>query len=338
MRETSETTILLIGGTGQNGATLLSRLLAGVPGFVPIGELGFLWDRAIQGNLPCGCGVPFHECPFWGAVGQAAFGGWEKVDAAEAVRLRGRVLSRRRHRHMSLPLTLPLMAWPALSGPYRESLMRYAELVRRVYEGVRAVSGARVIVDSTKVPGHGFTLWNAGEVDLRVTHLVRDSRGVAFSNLRSVPRQSTIDGRAYRGRHAPARTAARWIWINLAYELLAALGAPVETVRYEDLVRDPRGELARIAAFAGAPTDPSTLQFLRDGEVEFPVAHLVAGNRVRLVSGRTRIRADEEWRVSLPPRQQRVVLAMTWPLTLRYRRRAARGRASGGGTHRAAAS
>ena len=60
----------------------MSRLLAGIPGFVPVGELGFLWDRAIQGNLPCGCGAPFDECPFWQAVGQAAFwqaGEWHET-------------------------------------------------------------------------------------------------------------------------------------------------------------------------------------------------------------------------------------------------------------------
>jgi hypothetical protein len=335
MSEESGTAILLIGGTGQNGATLLSRLLAGIPGFVAIGELGFLWDRALQGNFPCGCGAAFHECPFWDAVGRSAFGGWDQVDTEEAVRLRTSLMSRRRHRHLSLPLAFPLMAWPWLSMRYRRDLVRYAQLVQRIYEGVQEVSGARVIVDSTKVPGHGFMLWNAGNVDLRVAHLVRDSRGVAFSNVRWVRSQSTIEGRTYRERHAPARTAARWIWINLAYEALAFRGAPLATVRYEDLVRDPRDELTRIAAFAGAPTSSGALGFLREGEAELPVAHLVAGNRLRFASGTTRILADEEWRAHLPPSQQRVVLAMTWPLVLRYRRRAAHTRLVSAETRRA---
>lgn len=335
MTEEGEPTVLLIGGTGQNGATLLSRLLAGITGFVAIGELGFLWDRALQGNLPCGCGAPFYECPFWDAVGRSAFGGWDQVDAEEAVRLRTNLMSRRRHRHLSLPLAFPLLAWPSLSRPYRRDLVRYAQLVQRIYEGVRVVSGARVIVDSTKVPGHGFMLWNAGNVDLRVAHLVRDSRGVAFSNVKSVPSQSTIEGRTYRRRHAPARTAARWIWINLAYDALAVRGAPVATVRYEDLVRDPGSELTRIAAFAGAPTSPEALGFLREAEAELPVAHLVAGNRLRFASGTIRILADEEWRTHLPPSQQRVVLAMTWPLVLRYRRRAAPKRSISAGARRA---
>jgi hypothetical protein len=322
MSEAVDTTVLLIGGTGQNGATLLSRLLAAIPGFVAVGELGFLWDRALQGNLPCGCGVPFHACPFWVSVGEAAFGGWERVDPAEAVRLRAAVLSRRRH--LSLPLALPLMVRPDLSPRYRQSVERYAELIRRVYRGIRAVSGAGIIVDSTKVPGHAFTLWNAGGVNLRVVHLVRDSRGVALSNLKLVPRQSTIDGRRYRGRHAPIRTAARWLWINLAYELLAARGVPVMTVLYEDLARNPRGELARLSAFAGAPVDPGVLEFVRDGEAELPVAHLVAGNRLRLRSGQVAIRPDEEWRTALSRRQRAAVLAVTAPLLYRYRWRSGR--------------
>jgi hypothetical protein len=213
------------------------------------------------------------------------------------------------------------MVWPNLSRRHRSALVRYLDLVQRVYEGVRAVSEARVIVDATKVPWHGFMLWNGGHVDLRVAHLVRDSRGVAFSNVKLVPRQSSVDGKTQRGGYPPIRTATRWIWVNLAYEVLTLAGAPVAIFRYEDLVRDPRGELTRVAAHAGVATSRAELAFIRDGEAELPVAHLVAGNRLRSATGPIRIVADEEWRTGLRRSQRRLVSAMTWPLMLRYRQR-----------------
>jgi hypothetical protein len=165
-------------------------------------------------------------------------------------------------------------------------------------------------------------LWNARRVDLRIAHLVRDSRGVAFSNMKSVPRQSTIDGRTERGRHPPIGTAARWIWMNLAYDVLSAKGAPLTIVRYEDLVRAPRRELTRLAAFAGSPTSADDLAFIGDGEAELPAAHIVSGNRLRSTTGPVQIAVDESWRTGLDPWERWLVSMMTLPLTLRYRQRA----------------
>src|SRR3954447_22471164 len=67
--------VVLIAGNAQNGATIMSRALELTPGWLTIGEIGFLWDKGILLNEPCGCGAPFDECPFWRAVGNAAFGG-----------------------------------------------------------------------------------------------------------------------------------------------------------------------------------------------------------------------------------------------------------------------
>ena len=38
----------------------------------------------------CGCGKPFHACPFWTAVGERAFGGWSQVDVERLRWLRAR--------------------------------------------------------------------------------------------------------------------------------------------------------------------------------------------------------------------------------------------------------
>ena len=308
-------TLLCIGGTGQNGATLLCRMLGRVPGFVAVGELGYVWDKALIENVECGCGQPFSDCPFWTRVGQAAFGGWDAVDPHEALQLRGAI--KRKGRPLAHPLSLPFILFPSLSPRYRKDFLRYAELMQRLYEGIHEVSGSRVIVDSMKRPSHVYMMRQLPRLDLRLAHLVRDSRGVAYSNLKWVPRQGA-DEQAYRVRRQPWKTAARWMWINLAFHVLARLRVPSTVVRYERFVADPRRELIRIAKLAGGSLEPEDLSFVDGDEADLPPDHLVAGNRMRLQTGRLRLRADEEWRQGLTRRQRQVVSSVSWPLLRRY--------------------
>lgn len=313
--------LLCIGGTGQNGATLLSRMLGRLPGFVAVGELGYLWDKGLMENVECGCGLAFRDCPFWTRVGEEAFGGWNAVDPREAVRLRGSVKLRGRPQ----PLALPLILLPAISPSYRADLLRYSELMQRLYRGIRSVAGDRVIVDSMKRPSHVYMMRGLPDVDLTVVHQVRDSRGVAYSNLKWVRRQGAAKG-PYRVRRPPAKTGARWMWINLAFHGLSRLGVPSAVVHYEELVRDPRRLLRRIGELAGVAVEDDDLGFIGDEEADasahlsadLSADHLVAGNRMRLRAGRVRLRTDEEWRTGLTPRQRRVVSLMTWPLLRGY--------------------
>jgi hypothetical protein len=305
--------LLCIGGTGQNGATLLSRMLGGLPGFVAVGELGYLWDKGLMENVACGCGIAFRDCDFWTRVGEEAFGGWDAVNPREAVRLRGAVKLRGRPQ----PLALPLILLPAISPAYRVDLLRYSDLMQRLYRGIASVAGDRVIVDSMKRPSHVYMMRGLPDVDLRLVHQVRDSRGVAYSNLKWVRRQGDTKG-PYRVRRPPAKTGARWMWINLAFHALARLGVPTATVRYEELVRNPRPELMRIGGLAGVTLEDDDLGFIDGDEADFSVDHLVAGNRLRLQGGRVRLRTDEEWRAGLTPRQRRAVSLVTWPLLKGY--------------------
>ena len=89
-------TVLLIGGAGRSGSTLLERMLDQVPGVVAVGELTDLWDSALVRGERCGCGVPFAKCEFWSHVGDHAFGGWHRIDAGELLAVHDSV-ARNRH-------------------------------------------------------------------------------------------------------------------------------------------------------------------------------------------------------------------------------------------------
>ena len=301
--------VVLIAGTGQNGATILCRMLGALPGVVAVGELGHLWDKGLLDGRPCGCGRPFAECPFWRAVGEEAFGGWANVDGRAVTRLRGTLLLRRSP--LPHPFALPLILRPGLAPPaYRRALASYGDLLARLYRGIAAVAGARVVVDSMKVPAHVYAVALRPALDAAVLHLVRDPRGVASSNLKPVQRQ----GAGMRVRRPPLKAAARWLWINEAFHVLSRR-VPTTVTRYETLVSEPERELRRIEAALGLPAETA---FLADGVVRLPDDHLVAGNRVRFERGELLLRPDDAWKTALSPAQRRSVTALAAPLLRRY--------------------
>ena len=168
---TGAPTVLYIAGVGRSGSTLLDTLLGQLDGFVSVGELRNLWLRGLTDGWPCGCGAPVRECPFWSAVLEAAFGSAGSV-SVEAMRELQAHTVRTRH--------LPALWWSTAHGP-SDSVKRYGEVLSRLYHGIAEVSGARVVVDSSKHPSDALVASTLKGLELYVLHLVRDPRGVAFS-------------------------------------------------------------------------------------------------------------------------------------------------------------
>jgi hypothetical protein len=293
--------VIYIGGLGRSGTTLLERMLGELPGVCPLGEVVHLWQRDLVDDESCGCGEPFSACDFWQAVGKRAFGGWQHVDADRVRTLRDAVERTRR---------IPRLAAGGLSSSVRE----YAGYFARLYKAASTVAHTSTVVDSSK---HGALAWclrSAPGIDLRVVHMVRDSRGVAYSWTRHVPRPEA--GGVPMTRYSPGRTALLWNAQNAAFGLLRRCGTPVHRVRYEQLVRDPAGTLHQVAEFAGL--DPGPLRFLSASSVRLRGCHSAAGNPMRFLTGDVPLRADEEWRAALPPGQRLLVGALTRPLLNRY--------------------
>ena len=131
----------------------------------------------------------------------------------------------------------------------RRELAEYTSYYARLYAAIAEVSGAELVIDSSKHPSLAHCLrWQDG-VDLRVLHLVRDSRAVAYSWGRQVRRPDT-DRESYMTRYSPAVAAAQWNGQNAAFHLLR--GVPVLRMRYEDFVAAPEAAVRRIAALRRA--------------------------------------------------------------------------------------
>jgi UDP-N-acetylglucosamine transferase subunit ALG13 len=301
--------VLYIGGMGRSGSTLLDLMLGQIPELVPVGELRFLWRRGLAQNQLCGCGRPFRECPFWEAVGQEAFGGWEHIDVDEMIDLERRV-----DRHRYLPLMLVPRLWPR----YARRLRRYTQILSDLYRGIAKASGGRVVVDSTKDPPFAFLLRHVPGVDVRLLHLVRDSRGVAYSWTKTVQKPERTDKIEHMDVYSPAGMGLRWIVYNALIDVLRALRMPHMLLRYEQLVADPATHLEQIMDLAGEELAPGALGFLNGGGADLGVQHTVAGNPMRFSRGHIALRVDDAWRTRLPRPQRWLLYAMTWPQMRRY--------------------
>src|SRR2546428_11635763 len=166
-----------------------------------------------------------------------------------------------------------------------------------------------------KVPAHVYAMALRPGIDARVVHLVRDARGVAYSNVKVVKRQ----GADFRVRRRPTKASARWMWINESFRVLARQGGvPTLVVRYESFVSSPARAVERIADFAGVPLGPGALDGIDGTRVKLPEDHLVAGNRMRFESGVIQLRVDDAWREQLKPGQRRAATLVAWPLLRRY--------------------
>jgi hypothetical protein len=296
--------VIFVGGLGRSGTTLLERLLGEIPGVTPLGEVVHLWARGIQADEPCGCGQPFSECPFWGKVGDRAFGRWRPSQASRLLELRAKVDRTRR-----IPgLLLGLISRGLISG--EAELTEYVSAYARLYAAAAEISAGHVVVDSSKHASLACCLATA--MDLRVVHVVRDPRAVASSWRRKVRRPE--DGRPMT-QWKPVRTAIHWMAQNLAFEMLRRAGAHVVRVRHEDLVKQPAETLRDVAARLGLPHSAEALGFIDRGHARFGVAHTVSGNPMRFAVGSVEFR---ERRAALPFRQRWLVTALTLPLLLLY--------------------
>ena len=303
------TTVVFVAGVGRSGSTLLETLLGSLPGWIGVGETMHLPERGLRENQRCGCGAAFFDCAFWSEVGQRAFGGWDRVDVADWIGLASRVDRNR---------NLPLLLRPTLSRAFAADHARLVERLGSLLLGAAEAAEADVVVESSKHPSYGLLLAADRRLDVRFVHVVRDSRGVAYSWTKKVQRPEITDRVEFMPTYPPAQIALRWLAWNAALSLVGARRSlPSFRVRYEDFVTDPKRVVQQVAAFAGRAVD----DWIVEGLLERGTAssqHSVAGNPMRFGTGPIQLRRDEQWRVELRPRDRALVTGFTAPMLRSY--------------------
>ncbi len=199
----------------------------------------------------------------------------------------------------------------------RAALSEYAETWLRLYRAIHEVSGGAVVVDSSKHSSLAFVLRTEPGIDLRVVHVVRDSRGVAYSWTKEVRRPEAGDD---DGADDPLLPDPRLGAVGRPQPALrrccGRTGTRTRLLRYEDFVAAPRPVLAELAGFAGLPSDDGP--FVDDATVLLSPSHTVAGNPMRFRTGPIALRRDDAWRARLPRARRMLVSTLTAPLLARY--------------------
>jgi Sulfotransferase family len=305
--------VLFLAGMGRSGTTLVERVLSGVPTVLGLGEVTHLWERGVRRDELCGCGSHFSRCPFWSAVGESAFGGWHNIDVDEVLRLRARF---DRVRNVANLLAQS-------KRPTDESLASYRDYYGKVYAAAHDITGAQLLVDSSKQASLPHVLVGAPDIHLRVLHCIRDARAVCYSWTKQTRRPEVADGVAFMPRYDPKAMAVKWTSHNIAAELVK-LRTDVRRLKYEDFIHDPVLAVRSVLNFAtregrnGVALPSSALNHVSQRSVNLDTSHTVSGNPMRFRTGAVQLSQDEAWRTAMPSRQRRLVTAMTAPMLLRY--------------------
>jgi len=259
----------------------------------------------------CSCQQSGSDCEFWGDVYRRFEEKYPEQGIAEY---------RRMLQYLTVFYRLPqtVISW-LLPRWVKE---HYEPMTRDFFGLVADKSGCQYIVDSSKDFARAWYLLKTFPRQVKMIHLVRDGRGVLWSHLRFFRQGKPFMflRRNYRGKRAWPIMAAEsigWSISNWIGTLMAALHSQMIVVRYEDLVRDPAGELQRIGKFLDL--DMSALgKRIADGD-ELEIEHPIGGNRMRFSENRRfRFRPDINWPQNLPRTYVWLFTLLAFPLNWWY--------------------
>ncbi|MGB6153691.1 MAG: sulfotransferase, partial [Pricia sp.] len=302
MQRNNPIKLIYVAGYGRSGTTLLDIAIGQQDGVFAAGEVTALPRHVWANDEFCACRKTVSECEFWGPVVRR----WQEGRDNDAMPVFGNLLARTEY----------LFSPARFLSRFRSSrqYQSFGEQTGALFEQIAQSSGANVIVDSSKLPGRAASMLSMPGVEIYLVHVVRDGRGVAWSMMK--PYSVQVEAGIQKELKAKPLwfTAARWLMVNLATEILR-LRLPRDRsirVRYEDFVADPEATVKRIMALA-------CREYVRPahgGEVMRP-QHQVAGSRHRM-QDEIRIKKDVGWKAKMPRAKQAAFSILAAPLLWRY--------------------
>ena len=295
--------LAFIMAASHSGSTLLAMLLGSHPQATTIGDTAGTSHRK-DPEYRCSCGRKAQECKFWLHVIDEMTRRGINMDVRDfGTRFEypeNRFIDRVLHAEYRGPILETIrdsVLWlsPGWSQQYRDIAERNVALV----ETLTKVTNSQILIDSSKLPHRLKFLLQIPELDVKVIHLLRDSRGVAHTYIQD-------------NGWTAEKSAFEWQRGILAAErLLARLDRNMwRQVRYEDLCSDPQAELEKLCVFLYL--DPSQVN------TDFRSAGLhVFGNKMRLSSEQT-ILLDKKWQTELTVSQISAIEHLTNRQLIRY--------------------
>lgn len=303
--------VVYVGGSGRSGSTVLDMMVGGHSRALSLGQLDQLRQWVATDNV-CTCGQPLYTCPLWSAVLGPEPPEPDRVPPA--LNVDGQVNKVLR--------TLPFLLGRTGVGTSDPEAAQTWHLLERV----AAVSGASVLVDSSKTVLRFARLTAEPERARRLllVHIVRDPRGYVASRVFPKPAPSARGFVGLTEAQPRHKAIADWLVQNTLTYLVGRLRHPDRylVVTYETLVAQPVDTLSRIMGRLGLGFERGMLPPKSREDY-----HLIGGNSSRLAFAELRL--DTSWKEKLSPRDQRLVWWLCGWLYRFLRRTEARERSRG---------
>jgi hypothetical protein len=310
----------------HSGSTLLAMLLGAQPGACTVGELKAtaLGD---PDSYRCSCHERIRECAFWQEIGRSmarrGISGFNITRAETSIFEAGNPYVQR--------LVAPLYRGGALemirdlgltfSSDWRKLLATTKRRNLALIESLLEVTGAKVVVDSSKVALRLKYLLPIPDLEIRVIRVIRDGRAVSLTytdewNFADSSDPALRGGGSGQRRLPPRRSMAEaaneWKRSNESSDALLATLPRTQwmEVRYEELCANPTATLKRLANFLDLDPQQTRLDFRA-------VTQHVIGNGMRMDST-SEIRLDERWREVLSSEDLKAFDEVAGELNRRY--------------------
>ena len=275
---------------GHSGSTLLDLILGSHSSVCSMGEISHLTKNLALNSL-CSCGACIRDCMIWQEVfkklsvitGKDLFKspydlhlGYplatnvvDKTHQTEMYKVKRKLILGLRYLQLTHGVMLPRFLLNSIHQSLSNNFM--------LYDVIREVRNAEIVVDSSKDYMKGAGLYLKAPSNVRIILLSRDGRGVLYSNLkRNHPLHRSVNGwKRYYERALPILEKN----VNPQH---------IFPVKYEELVKSPERVVRAICAFIGIEYESEMLNYAMADH------HTTNGNNMRM-SRNNEIRADIGW-------------------------------------------
>jgi len=292
-------------GHERSGSTIFDIMLSNSKNVVGVGEL--TWLERILSEYPddvyCSCSCLVRECPFWvSVVSQLNDKGYTDLNILQK--------QKREIENRSF-------FWNYIKGNANKDLVaEYNQYNINLFEEIFRVSGADVIVDSSKSAPRAFYLSLLNDYDVYIFHTVRDPRGMAWSKKKGF-KKDPAKGITHDIPPQPiTKTIRSWLGNSiLALRVKQHTNANYMLINYDRLNQETDTVLQEASNMTGVDFS-DVVEIIRKNE-ELRTFHVVAGNRVR-ATGKIKLKYDNSWKGNLGFFQSALITLSTFPLLKKF--------------------
>jgi hypothetical protein len=247
--------VIYIVGNGHSGSTLLDIMLGNGESCFGAGELTNIVKPDLE-NEYCSCGQRIAECEFWSKVYEK----WHKIMSISP--LEYRYLRNRYERNKMFFITLLNSILPS------KNFKLYQRNTQLLFECIKEVSGASIIIDSSKSPQRIAVLKSV--VDIKAVHLCREFKGVLNSAKHSLKKDLSRGIENDRPARRTSKAFFDWLLTNVLSEIFLFRVQSLK-LTYSDYIENPQCYLKIDDSF----------QKIINQEL-FSAQHMLSGNHLRL--------------------------------------------------------